>query len=61
MQKMIAQALAYLEVGRQLEDIGVAAGTQIDFTTSDGRTLSGTVNEHGDVVTADGQVYNNVF
>lgn len=58
---MIAQALAYLEIGRQLEDIGTQAGSQIEFTTSDGRTLTGTVNEDGSVTASDGQTYNNVF
>ena len=58
---MIAQALAYLEIGRQLEDIGVGAGTEIEFTTSDGRVLTGTVNSDGSVVGSDGKTYNNVF
>ena len=58
---MIAQALAYLEIGRQLEDIGVQAGSQIEFTTSDGRVLTGTVNADGSVTASDGQTYNNVF
>jgi hypothetical protein len=51
---LIAQALAYLEVGRQLEDIGVEAGTEIDFTTADGKTLKGTVDDKGNVTTKDG-------
>lgn len=58
---MIAQALAYLEIGRQLEDIGTQAGSQIEFTTSDGRVLTGTVNDDGSVTASDGQTYNNVF
>ena len=58
---MIAQALAYLEIGRQLEDIGVGAGTEIEFTTSDGRVLTGTVNSDGSVLGSDGKTYNNVF
>ena len=58
---MIAQALAYLEIGRQLEDIGMQSGSQIEFTTSDGRTLTGTVNADGSVTASDGQTYNNVF
>ena len=61
MNTMIAQALAYLEVGRQLEDIGVQAGTQIEFTTQDGRTITGTVDAEGNVTGSDGQTYNNVF
>lgn len=58
---MIAQALAYLEIGRRLEDIGTQAGSQIEFTTSDGRVLTGTVNDDGSVTASDGQTYNNVF
>ena len=59
--KLIAQALAYLEIGRQLEDIGMKAGSQIEFTTADGRQLTGTVNSDGSVTASDGQTYNNVF
>jgi hypothetical protein len=58
---MIAQALAYLEIGRQLEDIGMQTGSQIEFTSSDGRTLTGTVNADGSVTASDDQTYNNVF
>lgn len=58
---MIAQALAYLEIGRQLEDIGVGQGAQIEFTTTDGRKLTGTVNADGSVTGSDGKTYNNVF
>lgn len=58
---MIAQALAYLEIGRQLEDIGTKPGSQIEFTTSDGLKLTGTVNEDGSVTASDGKTYNNVF
>ena len=58
---MIAQALAHLELGRQLEDIGTQAGSQIDFTTADGRVLKGTVNKDGSVTASDGKTYNNVF
>ena len=58
---MIAQALAYLEIGRQLEDIGMQTGSQVEFTTSDGRILTGTVNADGSVTASDGQTYNNVF
>ena len=58
---MIAQALAYLELGRQLENIGVEAGTEIEFVTADGQTLTGTVDENGVVTTADGTKYDNVY
>ena len=58
---MIAQALAYLELGRQLEDIGVKAGTKIEFVTADGQKLTGTVDKDGVVTTADGKKYDNVY
>jgi hypothetical protein len=58
---MIAQALAYLEVGRQLEDIGIEAGTEIEFTNKEGQRLTGIVDEEGNVKASDGKTYNNVF
>ena len=58
---MIAQGLAYLELGRQLEDIGVKAGEQIEFTNKDGQKLTGTVDENGNVVASDGKTYTNVY
>jgi hypothetical protein len=53
--------LAYLEIGRQLEDIGAKAGSQIEFTTADGRVLTGIVNSDGSVTASDGSTYNNVY
>ena len=58
---MIAQGLAYLELGRQLEDIGIKAGEQIEFTNKDGQKLTGTVDENGNVVASDGKTYTNVY
>ena len=58
---LIAQGLSYLEVGRQLEDIGVDKGTEIEFTNENGQTLKGTVNEDGSVTASDGKTYNNVY
>ena len=58
---MIAQGLAYLETGRQLEDLGIEEGSQIEFTTEDGRVLTGTVDEDGNVKASNGKVYNNVY
>jgi hypothetical protein len=48
-------------LGRQLENIGVEAGTEIEFVTADGQTLTGTVDENGVVTTADGTEYDNVY
>ena len=58
---MIAQALAYLELGRQLEDIGVKAGSKIEFVTADGQKLTGTVDKDGVVTADDGKKYDNVY
>lgn len=58
---VIAQAYSYLEVGRQLENIGVAAGTQINFKTKEGKELTGTVDDKGNVLASDGKTYNNVY
>ena len=46
----IAQGVAYLEMQRQLEDIGTKEGTKISFTTADNRILNGTVDKNGNVV-----------
>lgn len=61
MNGMIAQALAYLEVGRQLEDIGVAEGITIEFKNEAGELIKGTVDAQGNVVTDSGFIYDNVF
>ena len=58
---MIAQALAYLEVGRQLESIGLKEGTSISFTNQNGQKLSGIVDKDGNVIATDGQIYDNVY
>lgn len=56
----VASALAYLKVGRQLEDLGFAEGTEITFTTSDGKTLKGKMDKSGNV-TVDGKTYSDVY
>lgn len=62
MDKKISQALQYFELGRQLENVGVEAGTKVEFFDIEtGHTLSGTVDEEGNVVLDDGTVYDNVF
>ena len=48
--KQVAQGVAYLEMTRQLEDIGTKEGTQISFTNANGETLTGTVDKEGNVV-----------
>ena len=61
MNGMIAQALAYLEVGRQLEDIGVEEGKEVEFKTESGDVIKGTIDAQGNVVDANGYIYDNVF
>ena len=56
----VASALAYLKVGRQLEDLGFAEGAEITFTTSDGKTLKGKMDKSGNV-TVDGKTYSDVY
>ena len=58
---MIAQGLAYLELGRQLEDIGVDQDSEIEFTTKDGRVITGKVDSEGNVIGSDGKTYTNVY
>lgn len=53
LEDIVAQGLAYLELSRQLEDIGTQAGSNITFTTADGKTLTGTVDKNGNVVVKD--------
>ena len=61
MNNMIAQGLAYLEVGRQLEDIGVKENTEIEFTDDTGKVIKGKVDKNGNVVDDTGYIYDNVF
>lgn len=60
MNTMIAEALAYLELGRQLEDIGVK-NQEIEIVLPSGQTIKGTVDDQGNVTGENGQVYNNVW
>ena len=57
---MVAQGLAYLKLGRQLEDIGVTSGT-IEFYDENNNLVTGTVDEKGNVTTSDGKVYEDVY
>lgn len=60
LNQTLTQALGYLEMNQQLEDIGMKAGTSIEFYYN-GEKLEGIVDENGNVVTADDKVYNNVY
>ena len=61
----VAQGIAYLEISRQLEDIGTKEGTEISFTNAGGETLTGKVDKNGNVVVtnSDGSTitYKDVF
>lgn len=61
----VAQGIAYLELSRQLEDIGTKEGTSISFTNANGQTLTGKVDKNGNVVVtnSDGSTitYKDVF
>lgn len=50
LEDQVAQGVAYLEMQRQLEDIGTKEGSKISFTTASGQTLNGTVDKEGNVV-----------
>ena len=57
----IDQAISYLELGRQLEDLGIKENTKISFTSADGKKMTGVVDKSGNVVASDGKTYSNVF
>ena len=65
LEDLVAQGFAYLEMGRQLEDIGTKAGSSITFTNANGQKLTGTVDKNGNVVVknSDGSTttYKDVF
>ena len=54
-----AQALHWLEVGNQLENLDMK-DNKIDFITADGTKLSGTIDKDGNI-TADGKTYKNIY
>lgn len=57
---MVAEALAYLELGRQLEDLGVS-NQEVEIVLPDGSVIKGTVDDQGNVTGENGQTYNNVY
>ena len=65
LEDQVAQGFSYLEMGRQLEDIGTKAGSSITFTNANGEKLTGTVDKEGNVVVknSDGSTttYKDVF
>ena len=55
-----AQALQWLQVGRQVENLDME-GQTIEFTTKDGKTVKGKIDKEGNVTTKDGMVYEGVY
>ena len=61
LDKTIKNAMAWLQTGRQLENLPDSlAGKTINFTVGD-ETLTGKVDENGNVTTEDGAVYKDVY
>lgn len=60
---MIAEALAWLmKDSRQLENLShMKSGDRIKFITADGKEISGTVQDNGDVKADDGSIYTGVY
>lgn len=57
----VAQALHWLQVGRQLENLQMG-GQRITFTTKDGKSISGIVQNDGSVIDeTTGKVYHDVY
>lgn len=54
LEDTVAQAVGYLALSRQLEDIGVKEGTKITFANAEGQTLTGKVDKNGNVVVDNG-------
>lgn len=61
----VAEGVAYLEMTRQLEDIGTKEGTKVSFTNAKNEKLTGIVDKNGNVVVtnSDGSTttYKDVF
>ena len=53
-EKQIAEALAYLKTGRQLEDIGIGDMQNFSFIDENGQERTGYVDEDGNVFVSDG-------
>lgn len=54
LETMVAEAVGYLYLSRQLEKIGTKAGTEITFTDAEGNTHTGKVDKNGNVVIDNG-------
>ena len=54
LETMVAEAVGYLYLSRQLEKIGTKAGTEITFTDAEGNTHTGKVDKDGNVVIDNG-------
>ena len=54
LQTTVAEAVSYLYLSRQLENLGVKKGTEITFTNAEGQVLTGKVDKKGNVVVDNG-------
>lgn len=65
LQKQVGEAVGFLSISRQLENIGTEVGKSITFTNAEGKTLTGKVDKDGNVVVTnpDGSktIYKNVY
>jgi hypothetical protein len=52
-ERQIAEALAYLKTGRQLEDIGIGDMRNFSFIDENGQERTGYVDEDGNIFTID--------
>ena len=59
MTESIKAGVAWLQIGQQLENLGVTSGS-IEFINGDGKTLTGTVQGNGDVKVGN-QTYKDVY
>ena len=65
LENNLAEALKWLQVGnstKALLDSGeLKKGQKVTFTTSDGKKVTGTLNEDGSITTKDGKTYKDVY
>lgn len=65
LENNLAEALKWLQIGnstKALLDSGeLKKGQEVTFTTSDGKKVTGTLNEDGSITTKDGKTYKDVY
>ena len=61
-QNQLSQAVGYLKVGRQLENLGLKEGTEITFENKlTGNIIKGKVDKNGNVTDSNGWIFDNVY